>query len=89
MMDSMYDVEIRLINGSIIRGHINDYALRQIEPLIGKKRFWRSKVIKFDMYEREQKTKNNTGWRYKFTAILRNKNIILFTYRVVPYEVYQ
>ncbi len=86
MSHMMYETEIRLVNGSIIRGFINDYGLNQIKPLITKKRFWRNKVIEFEMYEREKKTSYNTGWKYKFTAVLRNKNIILFTYKIVSYD---
>ncbi len=81
-IDLMFEIRIVLCNGTTIEGYINDSTMDLIEPLLKKKRFWRSQVIDFDVYEREPKTPINTGWAFKFHVILRSKNIVLFTHRV-------
>lgn len=75
----MYEIEIMLQNGATVDGYISDQALNAILPLIKKKRFWRNKVLYFELFD----LREDGSWEYSCTVTLRNKEIIIFTHKFV------
>lgn len=73
----MYEISIMLQNGDMVEGYISEYGFNNISHLIKKKRFWRNKVLNFELFELSEDNK----WEYNCTVVLRNKEVAVFTYK--------
>lgn len=74
----MYNACIKLKDGSQLHGYIDSYTAKYITKKL--RRFTLNRHMSFDLYEREPKTDNNTGWRHKCYVEVKKQNILLFTY---------
>jgi hypothetical protein len=82
-MNAMYTAYFVLKNGTTLEGHINEYTRNYLIPRLRKFTF--KKHLNFDLYKREPKTANSTGWGHQCYVELNKKDIVLFTYSHTKY----